>query len=100
MALMIDRKQLAEAIDKLKFFSDGERAALLAVVYSVPAVDAVPAAHGRWVEKIKDERFGEEWDEIALYECSVCKSEFVEGMGLWHYCPNCGAKMDGGKNND
>lgn len=58
-------------------------------------VDAVEVVHGRWVEKIKDERFGEEWDEIALYECSVCKSEFVEGMGAWRYCPNCGAKMDG-----
>jgi rubrerythrin len=68
------------------------------LVYAAPTVDAVEVVHGRWAEKIKDERFGEEWDEIALYECSVCKSEFVEGMGAWRYCPNCGAKMDGDGN--
>ena len=68
------------------------------VIGKQPTVDAVEVVHGRWAEKIKDERFGEEWDEIALYECSVCKSEFVEGMGAWRYCPNCGAKMDGDGN--
>ena len=68
---------------------------IVAVIKEAPTVDAVEVVHGRWVEKIKDERFGDEWDEIALYECSVCKSEFVEGMGAWRYCPNCGAKMDG-----
>lgn len=51
MALMIDRRQLAEAIDKLKFFSDGERAALLATVYSVPAVDAVEVVRCKYCKK-------------------------------------------------
>lgn len=48
--------------------------------------------HGKW----KDLSDG--WQE-GTYECSNCKSEFVLTEGTpedneYHYCPNCGAKMD------
>ena len=42
-----------------------------------------------------------EWikDCDTLVHCSVCKvarnNYFGVGGNLWHYCPNCGAKMDG-----
>ena len=60
----------------------------------VPAVDAVEVVHGRWeyVAKTKDAKSG--------YSCSACFGP------VWHapdvpqaflYCPNYGAKMDGGK---
>lgn len=35
--------------------------------------------HGRWVEG------------KSLEKCSVCGKK---GFPDWHYCPNCGAKMD------
>lgn len=47
--------------------------------------------HGRWVEtKGKDTFRG----YVTNYHCSQCGryEEFKE-----HYCPNCGAKMDGGE---
>lgn len=51
-----------------------------------PTVDAVPVVHGRWEQA--------RYTEAPLYICSECdKSEFKQHR----YCPNCGAKMDGGK---
>ena len=46
--------------------------------------------HGRWIEGRK-----------CRYICSVCQGEaglYGGGIGqnLSNYCPNCGAKMDGG----
>lgn len=60
----------------------------------IPDADVAQVRHGRW----------EEWwpgidlimtGEEMLYRCSVCDAKYstVESK----YCPNCGAKMDGGK---
>lgn len=44
------------------------------------------------------------WKQIAhpWYECSECGERTavvnLNGKVLWHYCPNCGARMDGGEN--
>lgn len=47
--------------------------------------------HGKWRKKdIHTLGFGYYYD----YECSVCKSTYE---GEYNYCPNCGAKMDGGE---
>ena len=52
---------------------------------SEPAADVAPVRHGRWI--MHDDEFG------LTCECSVCH---IETMGDGNYCPNCGAKMDGG----
>lgn len=62
---------------------------------SVWDVDPVEVVHGDWTI-IEDD-----WNDDTVYQCSVCKEEFVTIDGtpaenLWNYCPNCGAKMDGG----
>lgn len=46
--------------------------------------------HGRWVCT----------DIIGVIKCSECKRIFSSELGDYDYCPNCGCKMDGGKNND
>ena len=58
-------------------------------VQDAPTVDAVEVVHGRWIEEIeKNEEF-----ESEMVKCSVCgQLRFFES----NYCPNCGAKMDGG----
>lgn len=53
---------------------------------SVPAADVAQVAHGKWVELEP---------QIALYACSCCNHNFLLRMNS-NYCPNCGAKMDGG----
>lgn len=54
-----------------------------------PAADVAPVVHGLWVcvNKI---------DPISGYRCSKCRR--IVGFDLTPYCPNCGAKMDGGDN--
>ena len=66
---------------------------------NIPTVDVTPVRHGRWICIRK--RCGE-------YECSVCHgvdSNCSDYYGTHvvteqEYCPNCGAKMDGGADND
>lgn len=64
-------------------------------IEDVPAADVAPVAHGWWEDSI------DEWFGTDVYTCSKCRESYVlvEGtpkQNLWHYCPNCGAKMDGG----
>ena len=66
-----------------------------ATLMAIEALQEPERKKGQWIEIIKDERFGDEWDEIAVYKCSVCESEFVECMGTYNFCPNCGADMRG-----
>lgn len=55
----------------------------------LPAADVAPVVHGVWVcvNKI---------DPISGYRCSKCRRRV--GFDITPYCPNCGAKMDGGDN--
>ena len=51
-----------------------------------PTIEAEPVKHGRWVDN--------GIPESILSKCSVCG--FSCGAYTFNYCPNCGAKMDGG----
>lgn len=62
------------------------------VIDGIPAADVEPVRHGRW------ERCFEDWrQQIEGDKCSVCGFEYYgTGIRRFHYCPNCGAKMEGG----
>ena len=53
-----------------------------------PTADVVPVRHGRWVDT--DSEFA---------QCSLCKYPVYAAWNATNYCPNCGAKMDGGDGN-
>ena len=61
----------------------------------VPAADVAPVVHGQWVHS----RYEECSERFEIVKCSQCGHEayamafYVRGG---NYCPNCGAKMDGG----
>ena len=66
-------------------------------IRKIPAADVVEVRRGRWslVEARRKE---------SVYRCSECGSFFAiradtlnGGRGDMSYCPNCGAKMDGGQ---
>ena len=58
-------------------------------IADAPTIDAVLVKHGEWVKK---EVYGE---AFYLKACSVCG--FYHGLTVdYNFCPNCGAKMDGG----
>ena len=66
-----------------------------------PTIDCEPVKHARW-EKDKDDMF---WGNSFIHmRCSLCGREahlnrFGMAYILSQFCPNCGAKMDGGKEN-
>lgn len=87
------RKQCGPANQR---YTDGWNDCLLRVksmVSKAPAADVAPVVHGRWGTG----RFNL---ETGNYEeqCTRCRN-FSKEYGK-PYCPNCGAKMDGGDNTE
>ena len=73
----------------------------LHVIDSIPAADVVGVVHGRWKEMHYE---GGILDGTNFDRCSVCGYERVFDdpafKTVFKYCPNCGAKMNGGADND
>ena len=64
------------------------------VILDAPAADVVEVRHGRWVSV----------QHKLARVCSVCNRDepykFADiDTDVYDYCPNCGAKMDGGAGN-
>lgn len=85
-----------------KGYADGWNAAVK-ILKEAPAADVQEIKHGKWIET--QEPLG--WCDVDCAECSACHESWIidedssidDYECMWHYCPNCGAKMDGGKNN-
>lgn len=87
-------EQLKEQADTLrdKLYLDG----VLAVIDTLPAANVREDVHARWEpeENIFDD---------STWYCSACHEPWTliygtpEENGM-HFCPNCGAKMEGGHN--
>lgn len=96
----IDRDALLRDIEHYSV-SDGKMQHWVQVQ---PAADVVPVATAEWKEKdwVEYDAQGCEtkrYPKIAIY-CTNCRCAFLKGA-LWrrNFCPNCGAKMDGGAEN-
>ena len=64
-------------------------------VMSVPSANVAPVRHGHWT-KSKSIFCGD-----YEFRCSSCGETFWEGDNYAtraHFCPNCGARMDGDNN--
>lgn len=61
-------------------------------IKAIPAADVVEVRHGRWITKYVDGSWRGD-------TCSVCNKDthYVRFAPEYDYCPNCGAKMDGGQ---
>ena len=99
---------MAEYIDKLALENamtiaavngkDKDRrtwAKAICVLHDMQTADVAPVVHGRWEDST------DEWFGTDLYTCSKCRESYVlvEGTpkeNLWHYCPNCGCRMEEG----
>lgn len=68
------------------------------VIRSLPPADVAPVRHGQWIFKCDDQPISND----KVYGCSLCddKNRRYYEWQLSNYCPNCGAKMDGGQDND
>ena len=59
-------------------------------ISELPAADVAEVVHAKWVDNgIPDS---------ILSGCSVCG--FTCGSSSFFYCPKCGARMDGGKDDE
>lgn len=74
-------------------FPDGVDAIDIKDVDAIPSADVAPVRHAKVIDKIYDDHETiKPWD--YRYYCSACK---IPMRDSWNkYCPNCGAKMDGG----
>lgn len=66
-----------------------------AILKQMPAIDTDPIRHGHW-EKIETSKIYDCQNTLPIYKCSFCHTPFVnvDLKDRYHYCPNCGAKMD------
>ena len=92
MARYIDSEALTEEIKSLSVMLGGEnvfktaKESLLRIIDEQPTADVVEVKHGEWVKNGK------------THTCSCCGYFYINvDMEDDNYCPNCGAKMDGGK---
>lgn len=105
--------ELKALVDELVFLNDDNLAQTvidnndvqwcLSELRDMLYADVAPVIHGRWLD-IK--RYND--SERVIATCSRCKERgelrtVRTEFGVWEidspYCPNCGAKMDGGTNN-
>ena len=103
---LISRAAAIEAFDDERVdrnYGDVSPESVIEVIESIPAVDAAPVVHGRWVNVLGYATPGGD----PVWKCSECgKGVHVYGIehgsygaeiadGQWVSCPNCGARMDG-----
>ena len=78
-------------------YADGWNSAI-SIVENAPTVDAVEVVHGRWEDK--------DWNGNGVsgyMACSACNVMIPTPddnrycIARLYFCPNCGAKMDGGE---
>lgn len=88
MAEYIERKALIEALKRecpnLYYASEHE------LIRTFPAVDVKPVVHAEWSIVYVDRGH---IDMEKMYKCSACGGRKYND---YLYCPECGARMDGG----
>ncbi len=66
---------------------------VISLLKNAPAADVAEVVHEKWLL--------DRWPSWPHRECSRCKIMFPRTTEVadqyWQYCPNCGARMDGGE---
>ena len=83
MSEYIERKALRDTL----YDADAITMNGVKILNQFPGADVAPVRHGRWIAS---------HDEFCA--CSICKYPVYLMWDQTNYCPNCGAKMDGGTN--
>lgn len=87
----IEREAAKGAVDHAMELTDTEFDIVCDYIDRIPAADVQEARHGKW-EEIRDA-----YGQLEGWMCKECGREMKAKV---NYCPKCGAKMDGGNDND
>ena len=95
LSVLRAKSNMAVLMDAAPYF---EKAAQM--LEKLPAADVVPVVHGRWIIGVDNDDFDVkclkcEWTDIFEVAGIAAVERIAKSM---HYCPNCGARMDGGVN--
>ena len=85
MAEYIERETAVKAVMAAKWVDGSDGAMAMEIVASPAAADVAPVVHGRWID-----------DGSGIIICPECKRGYNLHAKYAHYCPHCGAKMNGG----
>lgn len=104
MAEYIKREAALHEIERRKALMVGDKRvsvdAMKSFIKNRPSADVAPVVHGRWISWEQADNF---IPSARRHECSACHDAahvLVNGFELLSdYCPNCGARMDGGFGN-
>lgn len=100
MSDYIDRDELIKHIKNLPtWWADNSVTCAFYLTKAITEIENAPAAdvqavkHGKWKLCYEDWR-----KQIAGDECSACGFQhYGTCISHYHYCPNCGAKMEKGE---
>ena len=82
--------------DALKALYNDYAYSAMDIIKRLLAADVAEVVHGEWL------RSDDDWNSLTTIQCSICGEEWCfetdDDVSLlnYKYCPNCGAKMDGG----
>ena len=77
-------KNIAESLTDYEQGYLDSRNVMLDMIGNSPTFEVDPLRHGQWKMKVIH--------DTCYFMCSACNSIY---NGDTHYCPHCGAKMDG-----
>lgn len=99
MAEYIEREALMDRIElnAREYGEEYDAWQILGDVEDFPAADVAPVVHGKWVKDTTVQVMAPGGQKYH-FSCSVCG--YITRLHNLNYCPNCGAKMDGGNNAD
>lgn len=72
-----------EQVTQPECFIEDTRKDFAKIIEKLPAADVAPVVHARW------RYVGSNW------ECSCCLFPVPRKSSFYHWCPQCGARMDG-----
>ena len=90
-SIAISKLTALEVTDPFATIADAKR-----VLADMAAADVAEVVHEKWLL--------DRWPSWPHRECSRCKIMIPRTKEVpdqyWQYCPNCGARMDGGKDDE
>lgn len=93
----VPKERIVEYMDEFGAGYNSCRNDILGSIESLTPADVAPVVHAKWEHvKHKSIEHGEVVIDGDTVRCSACRHAEKEWHAGMNFCPNCGAKMEGG----